>query len=357
MSTRGTSVNAAARVARAVAAIGAGRPVVVADDADREDEGDLVFAATHATAGLLAFTVRHTSGFVCVALPDDECDRLALPPMAARGGDRFGTAYRVTVDARGTGTGISATDRARTVALLGSPAAAAEDFVRPGHVVPLAARPGGVLERPGHTEAAVDLARLAGLPPAGALCEIVSTERPGAMARGAELHRFAAEHDLVHLTIADLAAVLGERPRPVRRAATTTLPTTHGTFRAIGYADGAAEHLVLVAGRPAPGVAVHVHTECLAGDVLRSTGCRCGAELDAALAELARDGGVLVLLRPAGRARACGLLGDGPGTGDPAVVRAILTDLGVGRYPAGQPVSTWARTAVPSELSQPFRSA
>jgi 3,4-dihydroxy 2-butanone 4-phosphate synthase/GTP cyclohydrolase II len=171
-------------VREAVAAIAAGRPAVVVDDVDREDEGDLIFAAACATPELVAFTVRHTSGFVCVALPDDECDRLALPPMHHRNGDRFGTAYRVTVDLRGTGTGISASDRARTIAALASSDSVARDFVRPGHVVPLTAQQGGVLRRPGHTEAAVDLARLAGRPAAGALSEIVSQERrvrwPGA---------------------------------------------------------------------------------------------------------------------------------------------------------------------------------
>lgn len=194
------------RVRAAVAAVTAGRPVVVVDDADRENEGDLVFAATAATPALVAFTVRHTSGFVCVALPGESCDRLRLGPMHAGGGDRFGTAYRVAVDLRGTGTGISASARAATIAALGDPASRATDFARPGHVVPLRARSGGVLARRGHTEAAVDLSRLAGLPAAGALCEIVSVERPGEMARGAELERFAAEHRLVLVSIADLVA-------------------------------------------------------------------------------------------------------------------------------------------------------
>ncbi len=321
-------------VHEAVTAIAAGRPTVVVDDVDREDEGDLIFAAACATPELVAFTVRHTSGFVCVALPDDECDRLALPPMHHRNGDRFGTAYRVTVDLRGTGTGISASDRARTIAALASSDSVARDFVRPGHVVPLMAQQGGVLRRPGHTEAAVDLARLAGRPAAGALSEIVSQERPGEMARGAELERFAAEHDLVLISIADLVAHRRRTEPQVRRAATTRLPTEHGSFDAIGYEgllDGA-EHLALVTGNIADGrpVPVHVHTECLVGDVVRSTACRCRHALDEAMASFSAHGrGAVVYLRPAGRARACTLLDTGD-VGEPTgVAEWILADLGV----------------------------
>jgi len=331
------------RVLEAVAAIAAGRPVVVVDDADREDEGDLIFAAACATPALVAFTVRHTSGFLCVALPGNECDRLALPPMHHRDGDRFGTAYRVTVDLRGTGTGISATARAGTIAALASPGSVAEDFVRPGHVVPLMARPGGVLGRRGHTEAAVDLARLAGLPAAGALSEIVSRERPGEMARGAELERFATEHDLVLLPIADLVAHRRRTEPQVRRAATTGLPTEHGSFVAVGYEgllDGA-EHLALVAGtvddgRPVP---VHLHTECLLGDVLRSTACTCRRSLDEAMTSFAAHGrGVVVYLRRPGRTRTCGTLDPCDAAGLTGVAEWILTDLGVKAVPV--PVST-----------------
>jgi 3,4-dihydroxy 2-butanone 4-phosphate synthase / GTP cyclohydrolase II len=321
-------------VRETVAAIAAGRPAVVVDDVDREDEGDLIFAAACATPELVAFTVRHTSGFVCVALPDDECDRLALPPMHHRNGDRFGTACRVTVDLRGTGTGISASDRARTIAALASSDSVARDFVRPGHVVPLMAQQGGVLRRPGHTEAAVDLARLAGRPAAGALSEIVSQERPGEMARGAELERFAAEHDLVLISIADLVAHRRRTEPQVRRAATTRLPTEHGSFDAIGYEgllDGA-EHLALVTGNIADGqpVPVHVHTECLVGDVVRSTACRCRHALDEAMASFsAHRRGAVVYLRPAGQARACTLLDTGD-VGEPTgVAEWILADLGV----------------------------
>jgi len=325
------------RVSAALAAIAAGRPVVVIDDADRENEGDLIFAANLATPQLVAFTVRHTSGFVCVALPEDDCDRLHLPPMHHDNADRFRTAYRVTVDVRGSGTGISAASRAATIAALGSPAATAHDFVRPGHVVPLMAQPGGVLTRPGHTESAVDLARLAGLPPAGALCEIVSRDHPGEMARGPELERFAREHDLVLISVADIIGFRLRTEQQVQRVVTTSLPTEFGPFHAVGYrgcSDGA-EHVALVAGalsdvdEDSP---VHVHTECLSGDVLRSSRCECRRALDEAMLRFGADGrGIVVYLRPAGGAAACALL-DRTISTSPVTTAAtdwILADLGV----------------------------
>lgn len=325
------------RVRAALTALAAGEPVVVVDDADRENEGDLIFAAALATPELVAFTVRHTSGFVCVALPEETCDRLALPPMHHENGDRYRTAYRVTVDLRGTGTGISATSRAATIAALASPAAAAADFVRPGHVVPLRARPGGVLARPGHTEAAVDLARLAGLPPTGALCEIVSTDDPGGMARGAELERFAKEHDLVLISVADIIRYRRRTEAQVQRMATTALPTEHGHFELVGYrgSDGA-EHVALLAGglgAVTEDTPVHVHIECLSGDVLRSTACACGRELNEAMARFSAAGrGVVVYLRPVGGVRACTLQDDPHdpmGGDDPAITAEwILADLG-----------------------------
>ena len=325
------------RVRAALAEIAAGRPVVVVDDADRENEGDLIFAAACATPELVAFMVRHTSGFVCVALRGDECERLALAPMHHRDGDRFHTAFRVPVDLQGTGTGISASARARTIAALASPSSSAGDFVRPGHVVPLRARPGGVLERPGHTEAAVDLARLAGLSAAGALCEIVSEDQPGEMARGAELERFAKEHELVLISVADLIRFRRITEPQVRRVVETSLPTEHGLFRAVGYASlhDASEHVALVAGGSddSPGtVPVHVHTECLTGDVLRSTGCDCRRALDEAMARFSAEGrGVVVYLRPAGPARACDRNRDAPGAA--ASADWILADLGVRALP------------------------
>jgi 3,4-dihydroxy 2-butanone 4-phosphate synthase/GTP cyclohydrolase II len=328
---------AAGRVGRAVAAVAANRPVVVVDDVDREDEGDLIFAAECATPALLAFMVRHTSGYVCVALPGEECDRLDLPPMHHRDGDRFGTAYRVTVDLIGTGTGISAADRARTIAALAAPGSLPSDFLRPGHVVPLRARDGGVLRRPGHTEAAVDLARLAGLRPAGALCEIVSRDRPDEMAHGAELERFAREYDLEIVSIAELAAHRRRTEPQVQRVADTPLPTARGAFRAIGYRgvhDGA-EHVALVVGPLGDGhdIPLHVHAECLTGDVLGSLACTCGSALDSALATIASLGrGIVVYTRTAGSAHACGLRDRVDAAARAAsgeVAAAILGDLGV----------------------------
>src|SRR5690606_1847540 len=194
-------------VEQAVRDIAAGRPVIVVDDEDRENEGDLVFAAEHATPELMAFMVRYTSGYICAPLTEADCDRLELPPMYHTNQDRRGTAYTVTVDAAtGVSTGISAADRARTLRLLADPDTKPSDLHRPGHVVPLRAKDGGGLRRPGDTAAAVDLARLAGLRPAGVLCEIVSQKDDSDMARREELETFAAEHELALVTIADLVA-------------------------------------------------------------------------------------------------------------------------------------------------------
>jgi 3,4-dihydroxy 2-butanone 4-phosphate synthase/GTP cyclohydrolase II len=194
-------------IERAVADIAEGRPVIVVDDEDRENEGDLIFAAEHATAGLMAFMVRHTSGYVCVPMTEELADRLELPPMYHTNEDRRGTAYAVAVDAReGVGTGISAADRAHTIRLLAAAGTRPSDLARPGHVVPLRAKAGGVLRRPGHTEAAIDLAILAGLRPVGVLCELVNDD--GTMKRRADLEAFAAEHHLALITIADLMAYL-----------------------------------------------------------------------------------------------------------------------------------------------------
>jgi 3,4-dihydroxy 2-butanone 4-phosphate synthase/GTP cyclohydrolase II len=301
------------QVAQAVADVLAGRPVVVVDDEDRENEGDLIFAAAKATPELLAFMVRHTSGYICVSLPEADCDRLDLPPMCRVNQDKRGTAYTVTVDARyGISTGISAADRARTIRLLADPDTVAADFTRPGHVVPLRAKEGGVLRRPGHTEAAVDLARLAGLPPAGVLCEIVSAIRPGDMARRDELEGFAAEHDLTLITIADLIAYRRRFEKQVERVAEARIPTPHGQFRAVGYdslLDGV-EHIALVAGDLGDGtdVLVRVHSECLTGDVLRSLRCDCGPQLDAALAAIVGEGRGVVLYMRGHEGRGIGLL-------------------------------------------------
>ncbi|WP_416875559.1 bifunctional 3,4-dihydroxy-2-butanone-4-phosphate synthase/GTP cyclohydrolase II [Kitasatospora sp. SC0581] len=294
-------------VERAIADIALGRAVVVVDDEDRENEGDIVFAASAATAELMAFTVRYSSGVICAPMTGEELDRLKLPPMTQVNEDRKGTAYTVSVDAReGVDTGISAADRARTVRLLSSPGTEPGDLTRPGHVFPLRAVEGGVLVRPGHTEAAVDLARLAGLPPAGAIAEVVNDD--GTMARLPELVAFAREHGLAIISIEDLIAYRRRTELHVDRAAATGLPTVHGEFTAVGYRgtiDGV-EHLALVAGgldaegRLPDGedVLVRVHSECLTGDVFGSLRCDCGPQLEASLRRVAEAGrGVVLYLR------------------------------------------------------------
>jgi 3,4-dihydroxy 2-butanone 4-phosphate synthase / GTP cyclohydrolase II len=298
-------------IERAVKDIAAGRPVIVVDDEDRENEGDLIFAAEHATPELLAFMVRYTSGYVCVPLTEAEADRLELPPMYHTNQDRRGTAYAVTVDARaGVTTGISAADRAHTIRLLASADTKPTDLARPGHVVPLRAKAGGVLRRPGHTEAAIDLASMAGLRPVGVLCEIVNDD--GTMKRRPDLEEFAAEHDLALVTIADLVAYRRRREKQVERVVETRLPTEHGEFTAVGYraaVDGA-EHVALVYGDIGDGddVLVRVHSECLTGDVFSSVRCDCGPQLDAALQRVAAAGRGVVLYMRGHEGRGIGLL-------------------------------------------------
>lgn len=300
-------------IERAVAEIAAGRPVVVVDDEDRENEGDLIFAAEHATAELMAFAVRYTSGYVCVAITEADADRLELPPMARVNTDRRGTAYTVTVDARtGVGTGISAADRAHTTRLLADPATTAADFTRPGHVVPLRAREGGVLVRPGHTEAAIDLTRMAGLSPAGALCEIVSEVDPTGMARVDELREFATAHGLAMISIADLIAFRRATETQVERVAEARLPLPQGEFRAIGYRNTVTgqELIALVHGELGDGrdVLVRVHSECLTGDVFGSLRCDCGPQLHAALDAVVAEGRGAVLYVRGHEGRGIGLL-------------------------------------------------
>ncbi|GAA2835745.1 bifunctional 3,4-dihydroxy-2-butanone-4-phosphate synthase/GTP cyclohydrolase II [Kitasatospora sp. CM 4170] len=294
-------------VERAIADIALGRAVIVVDDEDRENEGDIVFAASAATPELMAFTIRYSSGVICAPMTGEELDRLKLPPMTQVNEDRKGTAYTVSVDAReGVDTGISAADRARTVRLLSSPGTEPGDLTRPGHVFPLRSVEGGVLVRPGHTEAAVDLARLAGLPPAGAIAEVVNDD--GTMARLPELVAFAREHGLAIISIEDLIAYRRRTELHVDRAAVTALPTAYGEFTAVGYRgsiDGV-EHLALVAGgldadgRLPDGedVLVRVHSECLTGDVFGSLRCDCGPQLEASLRRVAEAGrGVVLYLR------------------------------------------------------------
>jgi 3,4-dihydroxy 2-butanone 4-phosphate synthase/GTP cyclohydrolase II len=304
-------MNGFSTVEEAVKEIAAGRPVIVIDDEDRENEGDLIFAAQMATTELLAFMVRHTSGFVCAPLTERDADRLDLPPMYHNNQDRRGTAYTVTVDAReGVTTGISAAERAHTIRLLADPATSPADLSRPGHVVPLRARDGGVLRRPGHTEAAIDLARLAGLRPAGVLCELVNDD--GTMMRVPHLRRFADEFNLALITIADLITYLRANEKQIERAAEARLPTEYGVFTAVGYkalTDGS-DHVAMVYGNIGEGedVLVRVHSECLTGDVFGSLRCDCGPQLQAALARVAREGRGVVLYMRGHEGRGIGLV-------------------------------------------------
>jgi 3,4-dihydroxy 2-butanone 4-phosphate synthase / GTP cyclohydrolase II len=311
--TEGGTVAALNDIERAIRDIAEGRPVIVVDDEDRENEGDLIFAAEKATPELVAFMVRYTSGYICVPLTEADCDRLDLPPMFHTNQDRRGTAYTVTVDAReGVSTGISAADRAHTIRLLADPDSKPVEFSRPGHVVPLRAKEGGVLRRAGHTEAAIDLAVMAGLRPAGVLCEIVSQKDEGDMARRDELEVFAAEHDLCIISIAELIRHRRHNEMQVTRVAEARIPTAHGTFRAVGYdslLDGI-EHIALVYGEIGDGteVLVRVHSECLTGDVFGSLRCDCGPQLDAALEAVAAEGRGIVLYMRGHEGRGIGLM-------------------------------------------------
>jgi len=298
-------------VERAIADIAAGKAVVVVDDEDRENEGDVVFAADLVTPELVAFTMTHCRGLLCVPMEAEALDRLELGQMAPHNTERMQTAFTVSVDGReGVTTGISAADRARTIALLANPSTHAQDLVRPGHVFPLRAKAGGVLRRPGHTEAAVDLARLAGLTPAGVICEIVQED--GTMARLPELKVFAKEHGLLLISIADLIAYRRRFEKQVVRVAEAKIPTDHGPFVAFGYEstlDGT-DHVALVRGDIGDGedVLVRVHSECLTGDVFGSRRCDCGPQLDAALAAVAAAGRGVVLYVRGHEGRGIGLM-------------------------------------------------
>src|SRR5690242_18154950 len=276
-----------ARIEDAVAAIGRGEIVVVVDDEDRENEGDLIMAAEFATADKIAFFLHHTSGYICAPITPERASELELPHMVSHNTESQRTAFLVTVDYRhGTTTGISAHDRAATIKALVEPGTRATDLLRPGHVAPLEARDGGVLKRAGHTEAAVDLARLAGLYPAGVLCEIVD-EKKMDMARLPELEHFAAEHDLLLISIADLIRYRRKHEKLVRRIAEATIPTAWGDFRCIAFESvlNRDQHIAFVRGDLADqeDVLVRVHSECLTGDVFGSLRCDCGPQLDAAL--------------------------------------------------------------------------
>ncbi|WP_327103316.1 bifunctional 3,4-dihydroxy-2-butanone-4-phosphate synthase/GTP cyclohydrolase II [Nonomuraea glycinis] len=288
-------------IERAIDDIRAGKAVVVVDDENRENEGDIIFAASKATPELLAFTIRHTSGVICVPMEGPELDRLGLPLMVFHNKERLRTAYTISVDARdGVTTGISAADRARTIRALTDSATEPNELVRPGHIFPLRYHVGGVLARRGHTEAAVDLARLAGLTPAGVLAEVVNDD--GTMARLPELRAFANEHDLALVSIEQLVDHRRRTESMVTRVAETILPNVHGMWRAYGYAsalDGG-EHLALVYGDLDNGenVLVRAHSECLTGDVFGSLRCDCGVQLEHAMSVIAEEGrGVIVYLR------------------------------------------------------------
>ncbi|MFC7488952.1 3,4-dihydroxy-2-butanone-4-phosphate synthase [Knoellia sp. CPCC 206453] len=283
----------------ALEALRAGRPVLVTDDEDRENEGDVILAAQTLTDEWMAWTIRHSSGYVCAPMPDDVADRLNLPLMVRENADRLRTAYTITVDAaEGVTTGISAADRAHTVRLLSSPTATAASFIRPGHVVPLRARDGGVLARRGHTEAAVDLCRLAGLEPVGAIAEL--THDDGTMMRLPAVLDLGAEHDLPVITIEQLVAHRQRHDRVVRHA-TTTLPTVDGVFTVHAYRDTLTgdEHLALVSplGLGDGSVLTRLHSECLTGDVFGSARCDCGPQLRRAQCRVGREGGVVVYVR------------------------------------------------------------
>lgn len=288
-----------------------GQLVVVVDDEDRENEGDLIIAASKVTSETMAFLIRHTSGVVCVPMTGEDLDRLALPPMTAVNEDRKGTAYSVSVDARdGVSTGISAADRARTVRVLVDSATEPFELTRPGHVFPLRAVDGGVLRRAGHTEAAVDLSRLAGLTPAGVIAELVNED--GSMMRAPQCREFANEHGLVMISIADLIAYRRRNEDHVIRVAETRLPTDHGDFMAVGFRsilDGI-EHVALVKGKIGDGedVLVRVHSECLTGDVFASLRCDCGPQLHAAMRLVAQEDRGIVLYMRGHEGRGIGLL-------------------------------------------------
>jgi 3,4-dihydroxy 2-butanone 4-phosphate synthase / GTP cyclohydrolase II len=283
----------------------AGRMIVVCDDEDRENEGDLTLAAQFATPEAINFMAKEGRGLICLALTPQRCDELGLDLMAAKNESPFETAFTVSVEARdGVTTGISAADRARTIQVAIDPSSAPRDLVQPGHIFPLKAKPGGVLERTGQTEAAVDLARLAGLNPAGVICEVMNDD--GTMARVPDLERYCARHQLKMITVADLIAYRRRHDKLVERVVTTRLPTAFGEFDVVGYRSLVDDkhHVAMVKGAVdgEADVLVRVHSECLTGDVFHSLRCDCGEQLESALAMIEREGqGVLLYLAQEGR--------------------------------------------------------
>ncbi|MFN3414558.1 MAG: 3,4-dihydroxy-2-butanone-4-phosphate synthase, partial [Thermoanaerobaculum sp.] len=282
-----------------------GRFVIIVDDEERENEGDLTIAAEKVTPEAINFMATHARGLICVSLTEERCNELDLPLMVERNTSPHGTAFCVSVEARGkVTTGISAADRAATVQALIDPKTKPEDLIRPGHMFPLRAKPGGVLKRAGHTEASVDLARIAGLYPAAVICEIMDED--GSMARLPRLSELARDHGLKILTVRDLIAYRLRSERLVELVASPQLPTRFGEFRVYGFRSTVTqeEHLALVMGEISPEepVLVRVHSQCLTGDVFGSARCDCGAQLEAALARIAAEGkGVLLYLLQEGR--------------------------------------------------------
>jgi len=294
-------------VEKAIADIREGRMVIVADDEDRENEGDLVMAAAKVTPDHVNFMTKHGRGLICVTLTDERADALDLPLMTQRNTDPQETAFTISVDAHrrfGVTTGISAQDRAKTIEILTDPNSDPSDLRRPGHIFPLRAKPGGVLRRVGQTEASVDLARMADLPPVGVICEILNED--GTMARRRELKDFAVEHGLRFITVAQMVAYQLTKTRIIRRVAEAKLPTKSGEFHVIAYEsmlDGR-EHLAIIKGDPSgkPAVLVRMHSECMTGDVFGSMRCDCGEQLVAAMRQIDAEGqGAIVYLRQEGR--------------------------------------------------------
>ncbi|MGE0068137.1 MAG: 3,4-dihydroxy-2-butanone-4-phosphate synthase, partial [Solirubrobacterales bacterium] len=299
------SENQFVSIEEAIEELRLGRMLVVVDDEDRENEGDLVMAAEFATPEAINFMATHARGWICLSLTGERCDELGLELMAANNETPLQTHFTVTIDARdGITTGISAADRAHTIRLAVDPATDPSALVKSGHVSPLRAKDGGVLERAGHTEASVDLARLAGLRPAGVICEIMNAD--GTMARVPELSSYCREHGLKMVTIADLIEFRSRRERLVERVIATALPTSFGDFSAVGYRSLVDDkhHVAMVKGEVSgrEDVLVRVHSECLTGDVFHSRRCDCGEQLEAAMVAIEKEGaGVLLYLSQEGR--------------------------------------------------------